>query len=124
MTGESQERPAKGRTAAEKITESLREMSTPRPDAEALQLSLATLAMGLEAQLGDAIQRAQETGELDEFVLALTRFLATHRSDSAKQLLVVEVRRTPQGWMLPSGTKLHAIDEAAAAAAAVENPLA
>jgi len=120
---ESEQRP-KARTAAEKIMETLREMSTPPADAEGLQLGIATIAMGLEAQLGEQIEQAQETGELDEFVLGLTRFLATHRSDSAKQLLVVEVRRTPQGWMLPSGTKLHAIDEAAAAAAAVENPFA
>ena len=35
-----------------------------------------------------SVREAQASGELDEFVLALTRWIATHRSDDAEQLLV------------------------------------
>lgn len=126
---------AEPRTAAEKVAATLREMSKPEPGAEELQLSLATLAMGLERSIGATLEQAQENGELDEFVLALTRWAATHRSDHAKQLVVVELPpstmhaelargRTARARIdLPPGTRLHLLDEAIAAAETASSPL-
>jgi hypothetical protein len=123
------------RTAAEKIADTLREMSKPEPGAEELQLSLATLAMGLERSIGATLQEAQQSGELDEFVLALTRWAATHRSDHAGQLVVVELPsftvrpelakgRTARAKLnLPPGTRLHLLDDAIAAAENASSPL-
>jgi hypothetical protein len=110
---------AERRTAAEKIAETLREMSMPGPGAEDMQLALGSLAMGLERSLGGQLTEAQESGELDEFVLALTRWAAMHRSDTAYQLLVVEI---PRG-RVPNGKLLQLLDEAAAAAQAASSPL-
>jgi hypothetical protein len=107
-------------TAAEKILATLRMLSSPDEDAGELQLMLATVCMGLERNITEALHAQQETGELDEFVLALTRFLATHRSSSARQLLVVEMPRHPN---IPAGTRLHLLDEAAEAAASATSPL-
>jgi hypothetical protein len=76
-------------TAAEKITRTLQEISKPEPDAGEMELTLATVAMGLERGLADQLEEKQATGELDEFMLALTRFLAMHRSNDARQLVVV-----------------------------------
>jgi hypothetical protein len=111
--------PATG-TAAEKLGNTLRELSQPDEDAGAMELTLASVAMGLEQGLGDVLERTQASGELDEFVLALTRFLAIHRSDSAKLLVVVEI---PRRRDLPAGTLLHLLDEAIAATAAATSPL-
>jgi hypothetical protein len=102
------------RTAAEKIYDTLREMSMPAAGADEVQLALSTVAMGLERSFGPMITEAQESGELDEFVLALTRWAATHRSDGAWGLLVVEV---PRG-RVPNGKLLQLVNDAAAAAAA------
>ena len=106
-------------TAAEKIMRTLRELSKPDEDAGALELTLASVCMGLEQGLGEQICEQQESGALDEFVLAFTRFLANHRSNDAKQLLVVELPRRE----LPAGTRLHLLDEAAAAAEKATSPL-
>jgi hypothetical protein len=105
-------------TAAAKILATLRELSKPGEDAGEMQLMLATVCMGLESSIAEEIWRQQQTGELDEFVLGLTRFLAGHRSDDERQLLVVEVPRRP----LPSGTRLHLLDEAIEAAANPSSP--
>ncbi len=107
-------------TAAEKILGTLRMLSTPDEDAGELQLMLATVCMGLERSISEALHEQQQTGELDEFVLALTRFLATHRSSGARQLLVVEM---PRHQNIPAGTRLHLLDEAAEAAASATSPL-
>lgn len=121
------------RTAAEKIALTLRELSKPDPEAEPLELTLASVAMALEGHLD--LDEQQDSGELDGFMLALTRFLAWHRSDSARQLVVVELPhytvgaelghgRTPRPVMnLPAATRLRALDEAVAAAQAPANPL-
>jgi hypothetical protein len=106
-------------TAAEKILNTLRELSKPEEDAAELELTLATVCMGLERGLGEQIWEQQQSGALDEFVLALTRFLAGHRSNSAYQLLVVELPRRD----LPPGTRLHLLDEAAKAAETAASPL-
>lgn len=118
-------------TAAEKITNTLRELSRPDEDAGEMELTLATVAMGLERGLGPELEAKQGTGELDEFVLALTRFLAMHRSEDARALVVVEMpRHHEQGRPLadqlsdlPSGTRLRLLDEAIAAADGVVSPL-
>jgi hypothetical protein len=117
---DGQVEPVGGETAAEKILATLRALSQPRPDAGEWELTIATVCMGLERSLGPQLAEQQATGEIDEFVLDLTRFLATHRSDSAQQLLVVEMPRRPN---LPAGTRLHLMDEAARAAENAVSPL-
>lgn len=110
---------ADAHTAAEKITHTLRELSRPDPDAGGLELSLASVAMGLETGLAEQLGEKQETGELDEFVLALTRFLALHRSDSARALFVVEMPRRK----MPNGMRLKLLDDAIEAAETASSPL-
>jgi len=110
---------ARPTTALEKIMNTLRELSQPGEDAGEMELMLATVAMGIEGGLGDGLVEQQASGEVDEFVLALSRFLATHRSDSAKQLVVVELPRRE----LPAGTRLHLLDEAVKAAETATSPL-
>jgi hypothetical protein len=118
-------------TAAEKIKNTLRELSKPDPGANGMELTLATVAMGLESGLDDELLEHQASGQLDEFVLSLTRFLALHRSDNAPQLMVVELPRhhhagrplADQLSDLPTGTRLRLLDEAVAAAAAASSPL-
>jgi hypothetical protein len=106
-------------TAAEKIANTLRELSQPDEGAEEMELMLATIAMGLERGLAEGLEEQQRSGKLDEFVLSLTRFLALHRSDDAKQLIVVEMPARE----LPAGTRLHLLDEAAKAAKTASSPL-
>jgi hypothetical protein len=106
-------------SAAEKILNTLREMSQPDPGASEMELMLSTVAMGLESSLGSELAEHQASGSLDEFVLALTRFLATHRSDDARALVVVEL---PRGRELPPGTRLHLLDEAIAAGEKAKAP--
>lgn len=105
-------------TAAQKIANTLREISKPDEDAGGMELSLASLAMALEQGIGEQLQEKQATGELDDFVLSLTRFLALHRSDDARMLVVLELPRRD----LPAGTRLHLLDEAIAAADKAESP--
>jgi hypothetical protein len=124
-----------GTTAAEKIVNTLRELSKPDEDAGDLELTLATVCMGLERALGEQIGEQQESGQLDEFVLALTRFLALHRSDDAHQLVVVELppytvhgelahgRQGRAKVNLPPGTRLKLLDDAIEAAAVAKSPL-
>jgi hypothetical protein len=119
------------RTASEKLTLTLKELSRPDENAGELELTLATVAMGLERRLGPALEEHQRTGAVDQFVLDLVRFLALHRSDDAKQLLVVELPRAhehgrplaDQVQDLPHGTRLRLLDEAVAAAAGADSPL-
>lgn len=108
---------APARTAAEKIGQTLRELSKPGPDAEAMELTLASLAMGFESGFAKNVAEQQESGELDEFMLALTRFIASHRSDSVRELVVVELPRRDSETIagVPAGTRLHLLDEAIAA---------
>jgi len=118
-------------TAAEKLELTLKQLSRPGQDAGELELTLATVAMGLERGLAPALEEHQKTGAVDRFVLELVRFLSLHRSDDAKQLLVVELPRAhvlgrpiaDQLQDLPHGTRLRLLDEAVAAAASVESPL-
>jgi hypothetical protein len=105
-------------TAAEKIKRTLKELSKPDEDADGLELGLASLAMAVEGTVGDGLEEKQASGEVDEFVAALTRFLAIHRSDDAKQLVVVELPRR----QLPAGTRLHLLDQAIAAADSAPSP--
>jgi hypothetical protein len=109
-------------TGEEKVRHTLKAFTEVSEDADAMQLTLASVAMGLESQAGflDSMGANQESGELDEFVLALTRWIATHRSDDAEQLLVVEI---PVGQNIPPGTRLHRLDLAAEAMATAESPL-
>lgn len=110
-------------TAAAKIMQTLRDVSQPDEDAGELGLMLSTIAMGLERALGDELERAQPTGELDEFVAALTRWIAGHRSDSARRLVVVELPHHPEHQPLPNGTRLHLLDEAERLAEHASRPL-
>jgi hypothetical protein len=106
------------RTAEEKITRTVRDLSVPDEDAGAFAMSLSSLAMMAEGRLDLAEQ--QQTGELDEFIRDLTRWIAGHRSDTAKRLVVVELPRREE---LPAGTRLHCLDEAIEAAEHPEMPL-
>lgn len=110
---------AKG-TAAVKLMRTLRDLSRPGEDAGGLQLTLATVAMGLESQLGPELERTQATGELDEFIGALTRWIAMHRSESVKRLVVVEM---PRRRDLPPGKRLQLLDEAERLAEQATSPL-
>jgi hypothetical protein len=100
------------------MMETLRQLSKPDPGAGELELMLASLAMAVEGAAGSEIAEKQASGELDDFVLLLTRFLAWHRSDTAHMLVVVELPRRE----LPAGTKLHALDEAIEAGKSGEWP--
>jgi hypothetical protein len=100
-------------TAAGKIMRTLRELSRPDPDAGELELMLSSVAMGMESALGAEIERTQASGELDQFIGVLTRWIATHRSESAKKLVVLEL---PRHRSLPAGTRLHLLEQAEEAA--------
>jgi hypothetical protein len=91
-------------TAAEKIMETIKEISKPKDDAGGLELAFGSVAMMLENALPDALAEAEANGDLDGIVLAFTRWLAQHRGDDARRLLVMEL---PRGQHLPNGTKLH-----------------
>jgi hypothetical protein len=110
----------RGKTAGEKILATLRELSTPGEDDGEMEMMLATVCAGLERTLGPQMGEWDASGDVDEFVLQITRFLATHRSDSGKQLLVVVL---PRHRPLPPGTLLHLIDEAYAASENASSPL-
>lgn len=109
-------------TGEEKVRQTLKAFTEVSDDADAMQLTLASVAMGLESQDGfmESMRENQQNGELDEFVLALTRWIATHRSDEAEQLLVVEI---PRGQHIPPGTRLHRLDLAAEAMQSASSPL-
>lgn len=114
----------RGRSAAKKVTATLRQLSTARPGAEAMELTVASVCLGIEKAIAERLRAAQGS-EVDEFVAALTRFLATHRSDDARRLVVVEMPRmprTPEGprRKLPAGVRLRLLDRAEAAAEASE----
>jgi hypothetical protein len=111
------------RSAAEKIQATLRALSKPSPDAEPMELTIATMCMGLERSLGEQLRQSQGSSDVDDFVGALTRFLATHRSDTARRLVVVEMPRAPEGMRLPNGTRLRLLDEAEALAEQAPSPL-
>lgn len=109
-------------TGEQKVKQTLKAFTEVDDDADALQLTLASVAMGLESQDGfmESMRENQESGELDEFVIALTRWIATHRSDDAEQLLVVEI---PRGQNIPPGTRLHRLDLALEAQESAKSPL-
>lgn len=109
-------------TGEEKVLRTLQGFTNVEADANPMQLTMASVALGLESTgFMESLHESQLSGEVDEFVLALTRWLATHRSDSAEQLLVVEI---PRGQDIPPGTRLHRLDLAAeAVAAGIESPL-
>lgn len=106
-------------TASQKIANTLRELSKPDEDAGEMELTLATVCMALERNIGQALEEKQLSGELDVFVLQLTRFLALHRSDDAKSLIVLELPARE----LPAGTRLHLLDLAIEESKNVPNPL-
>lgn len=115
--------PRRYMTAAEKILNTLRELSTPRPGAEPMELTIATMCMGMERQLQAQLLEAKDTSQVDDFVCTLTMFLATHRSDRAQRLVVVEMPRAPQGMRLPNGKRLQLLDIAEARAESAVSPL-
>jgi hypothetical protein len=106
-------------TAAAKLMRTLRALSKPDEDAGELMLMLATVAMGLERNLGPELERTQATGELDEFLGGLTRWIATHRSQTAHRLVVVELPRC----QLSEGARLHRLRTAEAHAETARSPL-
>jgi hypothetical protein len=118
------EREAPDVTAAEKITRTLRELSVPGDGADAMEMTLASVAMGLESGLAEKIAESQESGELDDFIAALARWIALHRSDAADVLVVVEL---PRGAFkrhdVPTATGLHRLNEAIALAEQAASPL-
>jgi hypothetical protein len=112
-------------SAADKLLVTLRELSRPAEDAGEMELMLATLAMAVESTVGKELPAYQDRGEIDEFLLALCRFLALHRSDDVKELVVVELPRRERHAAdpLPHGTLLKALDDAAGAAKGATSPL-
>jgi hypothetical protein len=96
-------------TTAEKILQTIAEISEPGDDAGGLELAFASVAMMMGRALPDAI--AEMSGrELDDTVLGLARWFANIRGDQSTRLLVVELPRT-QGYRdTPAGTKLHQMD--------------
>lgn len=107
-------------TAAAKLMATLRAISKPPEDADELQLMLASVAMGLENALAGELERTQATGELDDFIAGLVRWLAQHRSDTVKRLVVVEMPRRRE---LPAGKRLQLLDEAEYLAEHATSPL-
>lgn len=100
--------------ANEKIHETAIAMRSPKDGAEAPELALSTLVQGLSSAAAQAyMQEAQESGELDEFMGVLGRWILGHRSDDVGLLVVVEL---PRGRDLPHGTILARVDEAKAVA--------
>lgn len=96
------------KTAAEKITDTLRELSDPNDDAGELALMFASLVIMLDKALPAALNDLQDQGELDTIILALTRWFATHRGDNApSRLVVVEL---PNRKDLPPATLLHQLE--------------
>jgi hypothetical protein len=123
-TGAELEAAARGRrrqTAAEKILATLRQLSRPRPEAAPMELTVATMCLGLEKHLAEMLRNPEINA--DEWVLVLTRFLASHRSDTERRLVVVEMPRAPRGLRLPNGARLRLLDIAEAAAEQPEAPL-
>lgn len=98
-------------TAAEKILATLRQLADPEEDAGGLELAFGSMAMMLSSALPEALEQMQEQGELDDVILALTRWFSTHRGDDATRLVVVEL---PRRRDLPAGTKLHCLERAEA----------
>jgi hypothetical protein len=122
--GEELERAGPGRrrrSAAEKILATLRELSRPRPEAAPMELTIATMCLGLEKHLAEMLRDPEN--DADEWVLTLTRFLASHRSDTHRRLIVVEMPRAPRGLRLPNGSRLRLLDQAEAAAEEPAPPL-
>ncbi len=109
-------------SGAEKVKATLKAFTEVDDDADAMQLTLASVAMGLESQPGfiTTMEENQASGELDEFVLALTRWIATHRSDDAEQLLVIEV---PRGQRIANGILLARCERAAEESRNIGSPL-
>ena len=100
--------------ASEKIQQTAIEMRSPKDDAEGPELALATLVQGLTTpQAQGWISSAQESGELDEFMEVLARWIIGHRSDDATLLAIVEL---PRNRELPTATVLHKVEEARAVA--------
>jgi hypothetical protein len=110
-------------TAAGKIERTLKELSKPDEDAGEMELTLATVAMAMERGLGAELDNRQESGEIDDFILKLTRWIALHRSDTAKELVVVEFPRLHPQRPLGAGTRLKYLDDAIASAGDAESPL-
>lgn len=106
------------RTAAQKIQQTMRELSKPDPDAGEIALAMGSIAMMAEGRLD--LDDVQTSGELDEFIRDLARWIASHRSDDAKRLVVVELPRREE---LPTGTRLHCLDEAIEASQNASSPL-
>jgi hypothetical protein len=96
--------------ANEKIHETAIKMRSPKDGAEAPEMALSTLVMGLGSETARAyMAEAQESGDLDQFMGALARWILGHRSDEASLLVVVEL---PRNRDLPPGTILARVDEA------------
>lgn len=110
-------------SAAVKLMRTLRALSEPAEDAGELMLMLATVAMALESNLGKELVRTQTTGELDEFLAGMARWIAWHRSESTKRLVVVELPRRPAHDPLPNGVRLHLLTEAERLAETANSPL-
>lgn len=108
-----------GGTAHEKIMQTLHSLSEIEEDAGELEMMLASLAIALERGLGDQLTASQETGELDTFMAALVRWIATLTSDNRPRLIVVPIPRRP----LNPGQKLHALLRAEEEYAQVARPL-
>jgi hypothetical protein len=111
-------------TAAEKIQRTLRLLSKPEADAGAMEMTLASVAMGLEGTVGENLGELQAAGDVDEFILALTRWIASHRSDTVDALVVVELpARAMKVQDLPAGIGLQRLQAAIDAQLVASSPL-
>jgi hypothetical protein len=98
-------------TTAEKIMDTINQVSEPSDEAGGLEMAFASVAMMMGNQLPAALAEMSET-ELDETILALARWFANIRGDHSTRLVVVELPRNPGYRDLPAGTKLHYMDRA------------
>jgi hypothetical protein len=114
-----QENPHHKGTAAHKILATLRALSQPDEDAEEMELMLASVALGMERGLGEKLAESQDTGELDDFMEGLTRWIATLTSDDKPRLIVVPLPRRE----LSPGQKLGFLLRAEEAYEQAESPL-
>jgi hypothetical protein len=106
--------------AAEKIMQTLKDLSDPSDDAGGLELAFGSIATMMQSALPSALVQAEADGDLDDIILSLTRWLASHRSDQAHRLLVVEL---PRRRDLPPGTKLEYLHQAEQAVVPTGMPL-
>lgn len=100
--------PAEARqTAAQKVRHTFAEMGKPDGNSD-IEMMMATLATAMEGRLAGELEQQQRDGQLDRLVIALTRWVAWHRSDHLGRIAVVVMPLR----QLPPGKRLDLLDHA------------